>query len=156
MTGTTQTLEGVDMVAIPTNTATPQDLHKWYLMQDTLKKLKSEEMSLRKRIFATYFPAPVEGTNTHPLPQDWVLKGTYPVTREIDPGALQANKERFLAAGIPVDNAIVYKPSLAVSVYRTLTAEQMKLFDQCLIVKPGSPGLEIVLPAKSKKAGDKA
>ena len=144
------------MVAIPTNTATQEDLNNWYVMQEQLKKLKAAEMALRKRIFGTYFPAPVEGTNTYPLAQDWVLKGTYPVTREIDPGALQANKERFLAAGIPVDNAVVYKPSLAVAVYRTLTAEQMQLFDQCLIIKPGSPGLEILLPAKAKKAGDKA
>jgi hypothetical protein len=40
--------------------------------------------------------------------------------------------------------------------YRTLPEEQHQLFDQCLIVKPGSPALEIVLPAKAKKAGEQA
>ena len=37
--------------------------------------------------------------------------------------------------------------------YRELTAEQTQLFDQCLIVKPGSPALEIVLPKKRAAAG---
>lgn len=151
-----QDLNGVDMVAVPANVATQADLETWFDMQGKLKRLKDDEMALRKRIFATYFPAPMEGTNTVPLQGGWVLKGGYPITREIDPGALGANKERFEEAKISVDSLVKYKPSLSVTEFKKLTAEEMSLFSACLIVKPGSPSLEIVLPAKAKKAGEKA
>ena len=85
-----------------------------------------------------------------------MLKGKHTINREIDPGAFGAFKERFAEAGIKADALVQYKPSLVLKEYRTLTDEQHQLFDQCLIIKPGSPALEIVLPAKAKKAGETA
>lgn len=142
------------MSTLPENVATVQDLVIWNEMQVQLKKLKDEEMALRRRIFATYFPNPVEGTNNVPLAQDWILKATYPITRDIDIGALQALSPKLVEAAISVDKLIQYKPSLIIKEYRTLTAEQNHLFDQCLVIKPGSPALEIILPAKAKKVGE--
>ncbi len=150
------------MTNLPANTVTQADLEEWYRLQEQLKKIKASEMLLRQKIFGFYFQAPVEGTNSAPLADGWVLKGKHTINREVDPGALGAmrvpdtetGKSRFDAAGINVDKLIQYKPSLVLKEYRTLTDEQQKLFDQCLIVKPGSPSLEIVLPAKAKKEGE--
>lgn len=144
------------MTTIPANIVTQEDLHKWYRLQDELKKIKASEMLLRQKIFGAYFQNPVEGTNSVALTDGWVLKGKHTINREIDPGALGAMKEQFVEAGISADALVQYKPSLVLKEYRTLTEEQRQLFDRALIVKPGSPALEIVLPAKAKKAGEQA
>lgn len=145
------------MVQLPEHTVTQKDLEAWYQLQLELKRIKASEMLMRMKIFKHYFPAPAEGTNTAPLADGYVIKATYPITRDVDPGALQALKDTLLEQGVRADELVQYKPSLVVKEYRTLTAEQQHLFDQCLIIKPGSPGLEIVLPAKNKpKAGDVA
>lgn len=143
------------MVQIPVDEVKQEDIQQWYVLQDQLKKLKASEMLLRTRIFKGLFPNPVEGTNSYPLPDQWVLKGGYKLTRNIDIGSLQAMRERFVAAGVRADSLVEYKPSLVLSEYRTLTEEQRQLFDQCLEIKPGSPSLEIVLPAKAKKETSK-
>lgn len=144
------------MTSIPANTVSQEDLAEWYRLQEELKKIKASEMLLRQKIFAAYFPSPKEGTNDAPLDDGYVLKGKHTINREVDPGALGALKDKLLEAGIKADALVQYKPSLVLKEYRTLTEEQRQLFDQCLIVKPGSPALEIVLPAKAKKAGEQA
>ena len=144
------------MTSIPNNAVSQADLAEWYRLQEELKRIKASEMLLRQRIFGAYFPSPVEGTNSAPLADGWVLKGKHTINRDIDPGALGAMKEQFAEAGISADALVQYKPSLVLKEYRTLTEEQRQLFDRALIVKPGSPALEIVLPAKAKKAGEQA
>lgn len=144
------------MTPIPNNAVSQEDLAEWYRLQDELKRIKASEMLLRQKIFGAYFQNPVEGTNSAPLADGWVLKGKYTINRDIDPGALGAMKEQFVQAGISADALVQYKPSLVLKEYRTLTEEQRQLFDRALIVKPGSPALEIVLPAKAKKAGEQA
>lgn len=143
------------MTELPKNTVTQEDLTKWYELKEELARVKASEMLLRQKIFAGYFPAPVEGTNDAPLADGYVLKGKYSITRDVDPGAIGALKDQLLEAGIKADALVQYKPSLVLKEYRTLTKEQQDLFDQCLIVKPGSPALEIVLPKKAAKAGEK-
>ena len=144
------------MTSIPNNAVSQEELAEWYRLQEQLKKIKASEMLLRQKIFGAYFQAPVEGTNSAPLTDGWVLKGKYTINREIDPGAFGAMKEQFLRAGIAADSLVQYKPSLVLKEYRTLTEEQRQLFDSALILKPGSPALEIMLPAKAKKAGETA
>lgn len=140
------------MVAIPAQPAvTAEEMSQWYAMQEQLKKLKASEMLLRQRIFGSYFPDPSEGTNTAPLSDGWVLKGGYKIERKLDVGALGAMREQFTEAGISVDALVEYKPELRIKPYRELTAEQMALFDRCLIIKPGAPSLSVELPAKARK-----
>lgn len=155
---TEQVQQGADMVAIPPNTPFDpvQALVKWNEMQEQMRALKVTEMALRKQLFTHYFPTPREGTNTVPLAAGYVLKGGYTIDRSVDIGAFNANKEEFAKNNIAADSMVEFKPSLKKSVYNTLTAEQMNIFDRCLVVKPGSPSLEIVLPAKAKKAGEVA
>lgn len=139
------------MVQIPDNTVTQHDIEVWYDMQQKLAALKASEMLLRTKIFRGLFTEPKEGVNTHDLSDGWVLKGTYVITREIDLTALSAYREEFAAQGIVSDELVNYKPSLSVSSYKTLTEEQKKLFDNALIIKPGSPSMKIELPAAAKK-----
>jgi hypothetical protein len=143
------------MVQIPDNSVGQKDLEEWYLANEQLAKLKAREMMLRKRIFNHYFPTPKEGTNDAELPDGYVLKATYPITRTVDEAGLSVLKEQFVEAKISTDKLVSYKPSLVVSEYRTLTAEQQQLFDQALIIKPGTPALEIVQPKKPKQAKEK-
>lgn len=140
------------MVQLPENNVTEADLHQWFYLQDELKKLKAKEMLLRSKIFKFYFPEPKEGTNNFTMPDGYVLKGKHTISRDVDIGALQALRQSFIDAGINSDEIVKWSPGLKIKEYRELTAEQARLFDQCLIVKPGSPALEIVLPAKAKKA----
>lgn len=139
------------MTTIPANEVTQEDLNTWYKMQEQLKALKASEMLLRTKIFKAYFPAPKEGTNTVPLAQGWVLKGTYKIERKPDPALLAAFSASLREQGINPDALIKYEPSLITKAYRELTAEQEQLFDRVLVVKPGAPSLEIVLPAKAAK-----
>jgi len=136
------------MAEIPENAVTQADLAKWYELADQLKKIRAQEMTLRKKIFGNAFPDPKEGTNSYELGDGYVLKAQHKLDRNIDPGALDALKEKLRENHINPDVLVQYKPSLVLKEYRTLTDEERALFDQCLIVKPGSPSLEIVLPKR--------
>lgn len=138
------------MTQIPGNDVTLADLTAWYEMQEQLKKLKASEMLLRTKLFAAFFPTPKEGTNSFPLDKGWVLKGTYKIERKIDIALLTAYSPTLRLASINPNTLVKCEPSLITKAYRKLTAEQEKLFDQVLVVKPGAPSLEIVMPAKAK------
>lgn len=141
------------MVQLPENEVTQEDLAEWYRLQDQLKSIKNSEMLLRQKIFKGFFPTPVEGTNSHELPDGYVVKATHKLNREIDQGALGAYRERLTEQGVNVDSLLSWKPSLVTAEYRKLTAEQRMLFDACLNIKPGSPSIEIVKPkVKGQKA----
>jgi len=140
------------MTEVPENTFTKDDLAKWYEMNDNLKALRGSEMVLRKKIFGAAFPDPKEGTNSYAMEDGYVLKGKHSLTREIDPGAFGAIKDMMREAGVNPDELVQYKPSLVLKKYRELGEDNKHLFEQCLIIKPGSPSLEIVLPAKNRKA----
>lgn len=127
-----------------------KEVAEWYALQGRIKVDTAREKILRARLFKGLFPAPHEGTNTTPIGEfGWVVKGDYKLNRKIDEGALNANIKRLREEfAIPVDTLIKYKPELSVSAYRKLTEEQVKQFDNVLIVSEGLPGLEIVLPKK--------
>lgn len=149
------------MSNIPENECKMGHVFEWYLLQDELKALKAKEMLLRQKLFKFYFPTPNEGTNSLDLdplmsaegfePDGRVLKGGHVINREIDAASLQVLGPQFSNLGIKVADVVKWKPSLAVGDYRKLTKEQLKFFDQCLIIKPGSPTLEVVLPKKRGK-----
>lgn len=139
------------MSVIPEIEVTQEDLEKWYVLQDQLKALKHTESILRKRIFSHYFPTPAEGNNDIELADGFLLKGTYPITRKVDEGAFTTLKETFREKGINPDNLVDWKPSLVKAAYNRLTAEERKLFDQVLTIKPGSPSMKVVLPKKAAK-----
>lgn len=147
------------MSAIPANEVTQEDLNEWYRLSNELSRIKAAEMLLRTKIFRGMFKDPVEGTNTVPLAEGWQLKGKRTINRDIDPGSLQAyvhqdeeGKSKLSEAGIAVGNLIKWKPELILKNYRQLTDEQRNVFDNVLIIKDGSPALEIVLPKRAEEA----
>lgn len=145
------------MVELPEQEVTLEDLGTWYKMKEELDKLKTNELLLRRRLFRHYFPSPKEGTNTEKLPDGYQLKGTHKIDRKVDEAALATLTATMQEQGIRVDELFVYKPSLSMTGYKELTAEQRLLADQCLIIKPGAPSLAIVEPKATRaKAGDKA
>ena len=148
------------MVAVPENTVTQEDLTKWYQLQQQLAAVKASEMLLRTKIYKGLFVEPKEGTNSVPLSEGWVLKAKRTIQRDIDLAAFQAlatldqetQQSKFSEVGIAPELMIKWKPELVIKSYRVLTPEQLAIFDQCLIIKDGSPALEIVLPAAAAKA----
>lgn len=144
------------MSQIPQNQVTQKDLADWFTQKVQLAKLRVSEMLLRKKIFNGYFPTPKEGANNHTLPDNYILKATHVVDRKIDEPMLVALWDDLVAEGINMNALIVKKPELVMKAYRELTEEQRKKFDQVLIIKDGSPSLEIVPPSTKKKAGEKA
>lgn len=141
------------MTEIPEPEVNMELLAKWFAMAQEISKLKQQEGLLRKRIFTHFFPKPKEGTNTHILPDGYQLKATHVVNRTVDPATVRTLRESFVEKQIPIDDLVDWKPSLVKSIYNGLTEEQQHLFDQCLIVKDGSPTLTISAP--STKPGKK-
>lgn len=116
-------------------------LDEWLKLKSELDAIKKKEADLRKILFQGAFPNPVEGTNTATLEDGTIVKGTHKITRNIDEAALPAILEQMPEA--VRGNLVAYKPSLATSAYRKLTAEERKIFDQALIIKVGTPTLEV-------------
>jgi len=159
------------MAEIPENVVTAADLSEWFHLHAELGRIKSAEALLRSKIFKHYFKDPKEGTNNHPLNDGTgaVLKGQYVINRSVDIGQLDALKtaqstawsEEAIAArkagqgampNIPLlkfDELVRWKPEVAVSEYRKLTKEEQHYFEQCLVIKPGSPQLEIAIPKRA-------
>lgn len=124
---------------------TQDQINRWYELQAKLREIKAEEMFLRILIYKGLFPKPSEGTNTFDLGVDkWAFKAQRVIDRKVDEAALAALKEDLIKEEIPVDDLIRWKPELEVKKYRALTAEQRTRFEQVLIIKDGSPQLELV------------
>lgn len=138
------------MLNIPTESVSQEDLNTWFLLQKQLEDIRVKEMALRKKIFVTHFPTPIEGTNIHPLSEGWILKAQHKITRDVDLALLNNLTAELRTKNIPLDSLIRYKPELVTSQYRNLTNEERLLFDQILNIKIGSPSLEIVSPKKPK------
>lgn len=135
---------------------TAEDLVRWYELSEQLSKLKSAEAMLRARIFNFYFKEPKEGTNTVPLNDGTgaVVKGTHVLNRAVDVGTLDALRatqavEGYNGPKLELDKLVKYKPEVSISEYRKLTDEERTLFDSALIIKPGSPQLEITIPKRA-------
>lgn len=140
---------------------TPEMLSKWNDLQDRLKKIKVEEILLRKEIYGFYFTNPEEGTNTVDLDvtgfPGWKLKAVRGIDRKIDLPVLMAaasgteqEPSALDKAGIRKDLLVEWEPKLVIREYRKLTNAQLEVFDQCLTIKDGSPQLTLVPPKEEK------
>lgn len=159
-------------------------LGMWFKLRTRIaaecKPLVEQESEWRKRLFAYFFPAPKEGTNSYTLPDGHVLKGTYPVDRKVDTqtvlslrGLRVSDLEPALAASLGlaqvppetlvaeamrlnVDSLLSWEPKLQTKPYRELTAEQRAIFDRCLTIKPGSLSMEVAAPKAPKETAQPA
>lgn len=138
----------VALPSVPNVPATQKDIERWYVVAEQMTKLKEEEMTLRKKIFGTYFQTPEEGVNILPMTDGFVMKGTYKIDRKIVEEAYKTLLLDFQKAGLPLEDLVKMEPKLSVSAYKKLDAKQQKLFDKALEIKPGAPTLEIVKPKR--------
>lgn len=118
-------------------------LYQWYEKNEQLKVLKAEELSLRKEVFAEYFPQPVEGTNRCDVEGGAQLVANFPYNYTLDPEAVEKGLEHVPQS--QKDTLVVMKPYLSTKVYRQLSKKARTGFtSECLTITPGSPSLQIV------------
>ena len=126
-----------------------EKLAYWYKLSQNLKELKAEELKLRKQIFNECFKE-TEGSHQLDLEDGYVLKAKLPFTRTVDKGAFDALRKPLSEKGINCDKLVNFKPSLVLTEYRKLSEDESFAFSECLLTKPGTPSLEIVMPKRSK------
>lgn len=159
------------------NEVTQAELEEWYKLKELLDDTKTKEFALRKKIYAHYFVVrdehgveiqPKEGTNNFELPDGFVLKAQRVINRSVDQGSLAAlkqekielsekedlyekEKERLaLLLELPLDDLVRYKPELETREYRKLSDEARNVFDTALVIKDGTPQLDIVKPKRAR------
>lgn len=143
------------MILIPERQVTREHLEEWYAVKKQLEEVKNKEIVLRQFIFAGMFPEPKEGTNTVPLEDGTgaVLKATHVINRSVQVEPLEELRKSLETDNnlpkLDLDKLVRWKPEVATKEYRTLTDEERNLFDQVLVIKPGMPGLDIVIPKRT-------
>jgi hypothetical protein len=108
--------------------------------------LVETERKLRAEVMTTAFPEAKEGTNYLNLPNGWRLKGIVKIDRKVDEASLPATMDKLRKMGVYADVLIRNKPELALKEYRGLTAEQMHVMDEALVIKRASSEMELVSP----------
>jgi hypothetical protein len=144
------------MVLIPERQVTVDHLKEWYTLKKDMDEMKNKEIVLRQFIFAGLFPNPEEGTNSLPVEDGTgaVVKGVHTINRAVQVELLEELKKVQAMPDsnqpkLDLEKLVRWKPEVSIKEYRQLTDEQRLLFDQVLVIKPGMPGLDIVIPKRS-------
>jgi hypothetical protein len=154
------------MAQIDADPVTPGELAQWYELRETLAKVKQAEALLRARIYRHYFKDPKEGTNSFDIDDGTgaVLKAQRVIDRKVDVGAFDALRktqneqwgEQRTPGAVPsvpllkLDELVKWKPEVSITEYRKLTDNERAYFEQCLVIKDGSPQLDVVIPKRAK------
>lgn len=138
------------MAQIPTQQPLTQEqayieLQAWYLLQQQLDTVKGKEIVQRKMLAGFYFPKPDMGTNRLDLGGGFDLKLVHKQNIKVLQEEVDAVKPAHIKKfKLPWDDLFVYKPSLNMSVYNKLSAEQKLFVDNLLEISDATPSLEIV------------
>lgn len=127
-------------------------LRAWYTAKLELANARKKEYAMRAEIIEHFFPEPAEGTNLHPIGDGYDLILSQPYERKVDEAEVAAHAEIFEKLGVSTDDVFRKKLELAKRVYNGYSEEQQRAVDECLIVKPSSPSLNIDLSKQAKKA----
>lgn len=136
---------------------TQEDLKTWYELKQELARVKGAEAMLRSRIFKHYFPNPTEGSRDNKVPLNdgtgAILQADHVINRTVDEQQLEGLKEAMFAEGsnlpqLDLTKLIKWKPELVKAEYNKLEEHERLVFDRCLVIKPGSPQLEIKIPKR--------
>ena len=142
------------MTLIPEREVTLEHLKEWYELKQQLDELKNKEVVIRQFICNGLFKDPVEGVNKHDIADGTgaVAKMTHVINRAVQEEPLEELRKSLETDNnlpkLDLDKLIRWKPEVAIKEYRLLTDEERHLFDQALVIKPGMPGLEIMIPKK--------
>lgn len=129
-----------------------QKLNEWtasLAAAEVAKLAIAREQELRKEVMALFFPAPKEGVNSLPLQAGWTLKATHKLERKLDEAALPAVLKQLREMGVNPDTLIRTKPELETKAYKSLAQinpAAIRVFEQALTIKPGSPVVELIPP----------
>lgn len=125
----------------------------WMEANAKLSTLKADELRLRNELIAMLYPTGTvpTGTNTTPLAEGWVIKVVGKQNITVDESLLGETQEMVKKSDptLDFDAVIKMKPSLSLSGFNELTEEQKKLFQNCLITKPGQATVEIAKPKRA-------
>lgn len=134
-------------------------LDEWMVLTKRLEVDKAREIELRKYLGAVFFPTPEEGVNRIKTADGFEFALEHKINRKLDEAALDAVMSE-LPEESPYRNLgvlIQYKPSLVLSGYREMPADQKLIFSQALTETPGTPSLEVnILTEESEAARDPA
>lgn len=133
--------------ALPDYQAHYWELHRrWLEEKATLEKSKANELGYRMLLGRATFTDPQEGSTTHLFGNHkkaakLVLK--QPVNRRVDPNAIKQCIEDLRAVlGADADAVVRWKPELAITNYKKLTAEQQLLLAPAVTTSMGTFQLE--------------
>lgn len=116
-----------------------------------LDPLIDSEKKLRLAIVAILWPADKpenEGTQRVELGPGYKLKANVKIDRKVLKDKIYGTLEYMKKSGMPTDELINWEPQLNLKAYRALTAEQQKVIEEALEIKPASPTLELEEPKK--------
>lgn len=140
-----------------------EKLAHWYNLKKQLSDIKAAESKLRRELFAFMFKDPVEGSNKFDLQDGYEVRATHVIdrtpkkelmeefqqlvdrSRNPPPGCNDILTPEELAVWdtVKLEELLRWKPELSVSAYRKLTPAQLNLFDRLLVIKEGSPQLDV-------------
>lgn len=124
-----------------------QLLTQWQELARTLKRIKDQEMALRKQLFHAAFPSPKEGTNSYELVDGRIVKGKHTINRSVDQAAVLVARKAISDLklnSVNIDDLFPVEFKLGVKAYKELPPEAKQIADTAITAKPGSPALEVV------------
>jgi hypothetical protein len=113
-------------------------LEKWMLLSSSLKRIKDEEMTLRREICEEIFAGEVGEFRKKAEYDGRTVTAISTVNRSVDKAVLSSIWEDLSEAE---QDAINFKPEISVSKYKKL--EGKLLLNEAITVKPGAPTLEV-------------
>lgn len=119
----------------------------WREASSKLAALKKTELELRKAIVEKIFdPEQNEGTERIDLGQDWTLKVVKKLSYRVTGKPEQVVAAMSTFSSELQKRLVAWKPSLSTREYKLLDTEQLKAFNEVVLIKPGTPSLELIPP----------
>lgn len=152
---------GLMLAALQSGTADAMEAAVvWSELEKQLDHFKAWEMDFRKALFAHFFPAPKAGVNNRDLNAGYVMKGTPTTNVKILEDQLAHVTAKLKERGVDVGDFLKWKPTLDAKQYGELVKNEENdplkpigsILREMILTTPGAPKLEIVLPAKARKA----
>ncbi len=126
-------------------------LAEWWGLQQQMAKIKGREMSLRKELFAYYFPTPKQGTNRTDIGNGFNLEANYKIDVSMDFEAFKLLCEaEGEAAGVYYTDVVEYKPQFELTNFKSLSEDKQDFIEPVLTRKPATPSMKIVKQKEKK------
>jgi hypothetical protein len=120
-----------------------EKIKRWYNMSEQLKKLKEDEMNLRKEIVKDLLGTPTARTTGKYNSDGMMVKAVYEIETKID------DKDTLMEDydGLPpeIQACFPLKPDFSKTAYKKLDDEGKKVVDGYLVDSPAAPTLEVKL-----------